>query len=226
MDNPINILIVDDHELVRQGMRLLLDREADLHVVEDVGDLAEAMDALGRETVDLVIMDYSLKGEKGDDNTRTILKTYPELRVLATTSFDDRSTIEAMLKAGARGYVLKDAAKEDFLLAVRNTAAGRTHLGPDVADKLLVDLLPGEAQAPKPEPKPTKEWEGEMPDLTPREKEVLTLIAQEYTTKEIGEKLFISPKTVENHRINLMQKTGSRNLAGLVRLAMRWGLVE
>lgn len=219
MEQSIKILIVDDHSLVRQGMRMMLDREADLQVAGDVGNLAEALALLSREPVDLVIMDYSLKGETGDDNTRAILAAHPGLSVLATTSFDDRSTIEAMLGAGARGYVLKDAAKEEFLAAVRNTAAGRTHLSPEVTEALIGGLLPQGRDAAAPA--------ATLPaDLTPRERDILLLIVQEHTTREIAEKLFISPKTVENHRINLMQKTGARNLAGLVKYALKHGLIE
>lgn len=223
MDNGIKILIVDDHQLVRQGMRLLLDREEDMEVAGDVGDLKEALEILSAKAVDLVIMDYSLKGEKGDENTRVILSNYPALKVLATTSFNDRSTIEAMLRAGAKGYVLKDAARDDFLRAVRETAAGRTHLGPEVAEALLGDLIPGHS---KPVTAPSAARAPAPVEITPREREVLVLITQELTTREIGEKLFISPKTVENHRINLMQKTGARNIAGLVKYALRHGLVD
>lgn len=203
----IKILIIDDHTLVRQGMQMILEQESDLTVVGDVSHLFAALEILRREMVDLIIMDYSLENETGDENSKRILAEFPQVRILAVSSFSDASVVRAMLEAGATSYLIKGGSKEDLLMAARATAEGQTFISGKVSRSLL---LPSSAPV----------------ELTNREKEVLRLITQEHTTKQIADTLNISPKTVEKHRLNLMQKTGAKNVVGLVRYALKSGIAD
>ena len=207
MSDKIRLLIVDDHTMVRQGMRLLLEKEADMEVVGDVGTSSEAFEAMRSNEVDLVIMDFSLNGETGDQITSRLKEEFPKVKIIATTSFDEPHIVKAMLKAGASSYLVKGATRKEFLEAIRLTARGQTFLSPSATQALLQDS-------------------GSPVQLTARETEILKLIAAQMTTNEIANQLHLSSKTVENHRLNLMQKIGARNVVGLVIYAFRNGYVE
>ncbi len=204
---PIQILLLDDHALVRAGMRLLIDEEPDLKVVAEAVNLREARTHLKSNPVDLVVMDYSLPGPNGDVLTEALLEEFSDLVILATTSSTEPRVIRAMLAAGAKGYLVKGASREEFLRAIRTTAAGQPFLSPEATTGLLRNFDP-------------------PIEPSPRELDVLRLIAEEYTTKEIAQRLHLSPKTVENHRTSLLQKVGARNVVGLVRFALRAGWIE
>jgi len=209
------ILIADDHAIVRRGLRLILDAEPDLEVVAEAGDGAEAI-RLARETgPDLAILDVSMPLITGLQATTDITRQAPGVRVLILSMHDNEQYLFEALRAGASGYVLKSAVDRDLVEACRATMRGEAFLYPDAAAALVQErIAPG--------------GDGEAPSdpLTPREAEVLKLIAEAFTTKQIAEALFISPKTVENHRNRIFQKLGMHDRVELTRYAIRRGLVR
>jgi len=213
----IKILVVDDHAIVREGVRMILAKESDLEVVGEAGDGQQALELTERVRPDVVIMDISMPGMGGIEATQTVRARHPEVQVLALTMHEDESYVFQLLRAGAAGYVLKRAAAQDLVQAVRASAKGEAFLYPSVARKVVEDYLrrveTGEERA---------RYDG----LTTREKEILTLIAQGLSNQQIAEKLFISIKTVQTHRAHILEKLGLHDRTELVRYAIRKGLIE
>jgi DNA-binding NarL/FixJ family response regulator len=209
------ILIADDHALVRRGLRLILDAEPDLSVVAEAGDGAEAVGRALATEVDLAILDVSMPRLTGLQAARQLARQRPGLRVLMLSMYDDEHYLFEALKAGASGYVLKSVADRDLVEACRATMRGEPFLYPAAVTALIRDYL-------------DRGRDGELPDeiLTPRELEVLKLVAEGHSTREIAEELVISPKTVERHRANILEKLGMRDRVELTRYAIRRGLVE
>jgi DNA-binding NarL/FixJ family response regulator len=199
---------------------MLLSTEPDIEIVGLVGTEAAALEVLAHHPVDVVIMDYDLKVVFGHEVIRSIKSSYPAIHVLALTSYDEKGVIRTMVEAGAISYMLKDAEREELVAAVRSTAKGLSWFSQDISRILLQDILPNNALNRR------SLSEAAPSELTPREIEVLKLIVAEKTNKEIAEILFISSKTVENHRNNLMQKIAARNTAGLVKYALRHRIAE
>jgi DNA-binding NarL/FixJ family response regulator len=210
------ILIADDHQIVRQGLRFLLEKEPDLKVV------AEAED--GRTTVRLarelnpgvIIMDVAMPDLNGIEATRQIIAESPATKVIALSMYADRRFVVNMLKAGASGYLLKDCAFEELTRAIRVVLAHKTYLSPGVTDILVKDCKLG---TPANEP-------SAFGLLTPREREVLQLMSEGNTTAQIADQLHVSIKTVESHRQQLMQKLNLRSVAELTKYAIREGLTS
>ena len=213
----VKILVVDDHAIVREGVRMILAKESDLEVVGEAGDGQQALELTERVRPDVVIMDISMPGMGGIEATQTVRARHPEVQVLALTMHEDESYVFQLLRAGAAGYVLKRAAAQDLVQAVRASAKGEAFLYPSVARKVVEDYLrrveTGEERA---------RYDG----LTTREKEILTLIAQGLSNQQIAEKLFISIKTVQTHRAHILEKLGLHDRTELVRYAIRKGLIE
>lgn len=207
------ILIADDHGVVRGGLRLLLDRQPDLEVVAEAGDGAEAVARALAERPDLCILDVAMPKLTGLQATREIKAQAPEVDVLILSMHDDERYIFEALKAGASGYVLKREADHELVAAVRAVGRGEPFLTNAAQRRLVREWMADDSSGPS-EP------------LTPREQEVLKLIAEAYTNREIGEILHLSEKTVESHRGNLLRKLGMRDRVQLVRYAIRRGLVE
>jgi DNA-binding NarL/FixJ family response regulator len=210
------ILLADDHAVVRAGLRMVLDLEADMRVVAEAADGAEAVALAGRGDVDLAILDVSMPRLTGLQAAAQLTRSRPDLRVLLLSMHDnDRYLFEA-LAAGASGYVLKSAADRDLVHACRAAMRGEPFLYPDAVRALVRDHLErarrGEATS------------GDV--LSPRETEVLKLIAEGHSGREIAELLVISEKTVERHRANVLEKLGLRDRVALTRYAIRRGLVE
>jgi DNA-binding NarL/FixJ family response regulator len=210
------ILLADDHAVVRAGLRMVLDLEADMRVVAEAADGAEAVALAGRGDVDLAILDVSMPRLTGLQAAARLSRSRPDLRVLLLSMHDnDRYLFEA-LAAGASGYVLKSAADRDLVHACRAAMRGEPFLYPDAVRALVRDHLErarrGEAAS------------GDV--LSPRETEVLKLIAEGHSGREIAELLVISEKTVERHRANVLEKLGLRDRVALTRYAIRRGLVE
>jgi DNA-binding NarL/FixJ family response regulator len=210
------ILLADDHAVVRAGLRMVLDLEADMRVVAEAADGAEAVALAGRGDVDLAILDVSMPRLTGLQAAAQLSRSRPDLRVLLLSMHDnDRYLFEA-LAAGASGYVLKSAADRDLVHACRAAMRGEPFLYPDAVRALVRDHLErvrrGEAAS------------GDV--LSPRETEVLKLIAEGHSGREIAELLVISEKTVERHRANVLEKLGLRDRVALTRYAIRRGLVE
>jgi DNA-binding NarL/FixJ family response regulator len=209
------ILLADDHELVRAGLRLVLDGHPDLEVVAEASDGASAVERALADDIDLAILDVAMPRLTGLQATAELRRRRPELRVLILSMHDNELYFFEALKAGASGYVLKSGANRDLVDACRATMRGEPFLYPAAVTALIRDYLQraasGEAGPPDP--------------LTPREQEVLKLIAEGHTSDEIAELLVISKKTVDRHRGNVLAKLGMRNRVELTRYAIRRGLV-
>jgi DNA-binding NarL/FixJ family response regulator len=209
------ILLADDHTVVRRGLRLVLDAEPDLEVIAEAGDGAEAIDAALSNDVDLAILDVTMPRMTGLQATHELLRRRPDLKVLILTMHESEQYLYEALKAGACGYVLKSAADLDLVRACRGAMRGEPFLYPGAVAALIRDYLDrGAGDSARADP------------LTPRENEVLKLIAESHTTKEIAEILVISEKTVERHRANILEKLGLRDRVALTRYAIRRGLIE
>jgi len=210
------ILLADDHALVRRGLRLILNGEPDLQVVAEAGDGAEAVEIATRGEVDLAILDITMPRMTGLQAARELARRAPSVRLLMLSMHDSEQYFFEALKAGASGYVLKSVADRDLLEACRAAMRGEPFLYPGAVTALIRDYLRrsrcGDA----------------IPDsiLTPREEEIVKLIAEGHSSKEIADTLVISAKTVERHRANILQKLGLRDRLDLTRFAIRTGLVE
>ncbi|MER6038611.1 MULTISPECIES: response regulator transcription factor [unclassified Streptomyces] len=213
---PIRILLADDHALVRRGVRLILDQEPDLEVVAEAGDGAEAIAMARTHDVDLAVLDIAMPRLTGLQATRELIALKPGLRVLMLTMHDNEQYFFQALKAGASGYVLKSVADRDLVAACRSAMRDEPFLYPGAVTALIRNYLDRVRHGE------------ETPDqiLTPREEEVLKLVAEGHSSKEIAEILFISVKTVQRHRANLLQKLGLHDRLELTRYAIRAGLVE
>ncbi len=213
---PIRILLADDHALVRRGVRLILDQEPDLEVVAEAGDGAEAIEMARAQDVDLAVLDIAMPRLTGLQATRELASLKPDLRILMLTMHDNEQYFFQALKAGACGYVLKSVADRDLVAACRAAMRDEPFLYPGAVTALIRNYLDRVRHGE------------ETPDqvLTPREEEVLKLVAEGHSSKEIGEILFISVKTVQRHRANLLHKLGLRDRLELTRYAIRAGLVE
>ncbi|MDH6521689.1 DNA-binding NarL/FixJ family response regulator [Streptomyces sp. SAI-135] len=212
----IRILLADDHALVRRGVRLILDREPDLEVVAEAGDGAEAIELARTHEVDLAVMDIAMPRMTGLQATRELVALNPGVRVLMLTMHDNEQYFFQALKAGASGYVLKSVADRDLVAACRAAMRDEPFLYPGAVSALIRSYL-------------DRVRNGEEPPeqvLTVREEEVLKLVAEGHSSKEIAELLFISIKTVHRHRENLLRKLGLRDRLELTRYAIRAGLVE
>jgi DNA-binding NarL/FixJ family response regulator len=208
-------LLADDHVVVRRGLRLVLDAEPDLEVVAEAGDGAEAV-AKGLEAgVDLAVLDVSMPRMTGIQAASELSRRRPELRLLMLSKHDNEQYFFEALKAGASGYVLKSAADRDLVEACRATMRGEPFIYPAAVTALIRDHLEKASDSAQP-----------REVLTPRELEVLKLIAEAHSSKEIAQILVISIKTVERHRANILEKLGMRDRVELTRYAIRRGLVE
>ena len=210
------ILLADDHAVVRKGLRMVLDAEPDLEVVAEAADGSEALECgLARE-VNLAILDVSMPRLTGIQAARELARRRPELRILILSMHDNERYFFEALRAGASGYVLKAAADRDLVEACRATMRGEPFLYPDAVTALIRDYLERARYGVLPPDDP----------LTPRESEIVKLIAEGHSSKQIAALLVISDKTVERHRANVLEKLGLRDRVDLTRYAIRRGLVE
>jgi len=210
------ILLADDHELVRSGLKLVLDAQTDLSVVAEAGDGAEALEIGIRGEIDLAVLDVSMPRLTGLQAARELHQHRPQLHILMLSVHDNEQYFFEALKAGASGYVLKSAANRDLIEACRATMRGEPFIYPPAASALVRDYLD---RASRGEVAPTD-------PLTPREQEVIKQIAEGLSSEEIAETLMISKKTVDRHRANILEKLGMRNRVELTRYAIKRGLVE
>lgn len=210
------ILLADDHAVVRKGLRMVLDAEPDLEVVAEAADGSEALECGLAGEVNLAILDVSMPRLTGIQAARELARRRPELRILILSMHDNERYFFEALRAGASGYVLKAAADRDLVEACRATMRGEPFLYPDAVTALIRDYL-------------ERARHGELPPddpLTPRESEIVKLIAEGRSSKQIAALLVISDKTVERHRANVLEKLGLRDRVDLTRYAIRRGLVE
>ncbi|MBE2272265.1 MAG: response regulator transcription factor [Anaerolinea sp.] len=209
------ILLVDDHAVLRAGLRLLLDAQADMQVIGEASDGSEALELCESLKPDLILLDLSMPGLGGLDAIPVVRKVTPTSRILVLTMHDDESYLKSALRSGASGYVLKKAADSELLSAVRTVMRGELYVHPSLTRALASDLLPAQDQLSDP-------WAS----LTDREREVLISVARGLTAAEIAEKLSLSPKTVETYRARGMEKLGLRSRAALVQYALTHQLLK
>jgi two-component system response regulator NreC len=211
------LLLVDDHEVVRSGLRMLLEGEDDIQIVGEAASAAEAIKRVLDLAPDVVLMDIGLPDLSGIEAARRIKQERPETAIVALTIHEDEEYFFKMLEAGALGYVPKRAAPEELLTAVRLAAEGQVYLYPSLAKLLVNDYLSGSGRGGGQE---------KLGGLTSREQEVLAHLADGATNTEIGETLGISPKTVARHRENIMRKLNLHSRTELVKYAIRKGIIE
>jgi two-component system response regulator NreC len=213
---PIRLLLVDDHQVVRSGLRMLLASENDVEIVGEAGTGRDAIAQVASSSPDVVLMDIGLPDMSGIDATREIKRLYPRVAVVALTIHEDEEYFFRMLEAGAGGYVPKRAAPDELLTAIRTAAKGEVYLYPSMAKLLVKDYLAQERSSDS----------SVLDGLTDREQEVLRLLAEGAANDEIAAKLVISPKTVARHRENIMQKLQLHSRSELVRYAIRKGIIK
>ena len=212
----IRVLLVEDHALVRAGLRALLERAGDIHVLGEAPNGQEGVELTKELKPDVVIMDIMMPRLNGIQAAEHIQSMKLSAQVLLLSMYSEEGLVHQALQSGAKGYVLKTSVSEELLQAVRSVARGETYLSSAISSIATDGTLHTNASQSK----------NPLDNLSPREKEILQLIAEEHTSIEIAQMLFISEKTVEKHRANLMEKLHVRNLAGLVRLAIKYGLID
>ena len=210
------ILLADDHAVVRQGLKLILDSEPDMEVVAEASDGAEAIELAMGGAIDLAILDVTMPRMTGLQAARELSHRKPELRILILSMHDNEQYFFEALRSGASGYVLKSVADRDVVEACRATMRGEPFLYPEAVKALIRDHLERSEHDPQATGDP----------LSPRESEVVKLVAEGYTSKQIAELLVLSEKTVERHRSNILEKLGMRDRVELTRYAIRRGLIQ
>lgn len=209
----IKILIADDHQMMRDGLKAMLSDDQDIQIVAEANNGLEVLEILDKEKIDLVILDINMPVLDGVEVCKKMKKMHPMVHILALTMYEEGGLISSMIKNGAKGYILKNTGKEKLIEAVKTIYSGGTYFSDKIKETLISSMVTG-----------SKSSGSIIPKLTRREKEIIDLIVNEYTTTEIADKLFISEKTVETHRKHLLQKLNVRNTAGLVRIAVEKGL--
>ncbi|MBC7234445.1 MAG: response regulator transcription factor [Chloroflexi bacterium] len=217
--NQIRLLIVDDHPVVRAGLKTLLSVQPDMVVVGEAADGEAALEQVAALRPDIVIMDITLGGFSGLEATRQIKKRFPETKVLVLTMHESEEYLRLMLEAGATGYVLKKAANTELVVAIRAVQRGEIYLYPSFTRILLADRFHGHEGV-------NRSAQDSIERLSDRERQVLRLVAQGYTSREIAEQLYLSARTIETYRSRLMSKLGIKSRVGLVRFALSQGLLD
>ena len=212
--SKIKILIADDHTMFLQGIISLLEQEPNIEITGKAINGLEALEIIGQQPVDLVILDISMPEMDGIELSKILKKKYPAIRILVVSTHSNVSIISRLIRIGVNGYLLKNAEKAELLEAINTIANGENYFSEETEEKHLSNNLRIEKQF------------STLTELSSREKEILVLIAHEYNTAEIAEKTFISLNTVNTHRKNLLSKLNAKNTAGLVKYAVENGLVD
>ncbi len=213
----IRVLVADDHTIVREGVRILLEAQPDIEVVSEAADGEEALARVRELQPDIVLIDIAMPKLNGMEATRAIKRDFPNVQIIVLTMYESDEYFFQVLNAGASGYILKKAASGDLLTAIRAVYAGEVFLYPSVARRLVSDYISRVKSG---------EEKSSYDGLTPREREVLKLIAEGYTNQAIADKLVISPSTVQTHRSRVMQRLNLHNRAELIQYAVRKGLID
>jgi DNA-binding NarL/FixJ family response regulator len=219
MNNLITVLIVDDHKIIRDGIKSLLQDVENIKILGEASNGLEAIEFFKNQPTDVVIMDIRMPEMSGIETTKYLTENYPGVKVLALTMHDEEAFIYKMLNAGASGYLLKNVGKEEFVTAINKIYKGENYFSLDMATKMITNMMFAK-------PNDTAEHvEDDDMQLTKREIEVIKLIAEGLTSQDIADKLFISPRTVDTHRRNLLQKLNVKNTAELIKFAIKHNIV-
>lgn len=214
----INLALVDDHSIVLEGLQLMLAKETDLKIVGSYQNGSQILSALERgEPIQIILLDIHMPDTNGVELCKIIKRDFPSVQIIGLSMVSEISLVKLMVKNGASGYLHKNAGKEEVLMAINRVSKGKRYFSDEISELLLGGNLNGNSGHERKSP---------FPRLSRREKEVLALIVDEFTTQEIADKLFISFGTVETHRRNILSKLGARNTAGLVRIALEYQLLE
>ena len=213
----IKVFLVEDHNIVRNGIRTLLERQPDIEIAEEAETVNETLEKLRTGIqVDIILSDINMPGLSGLDLINIVKPEFPDIRIIMLTMLDHENYIKQTITAGASGYLLKNIDIEQMLFAIRHVAAGGRYICSEIVFEMLKKQLDS----------PTGVVTGQSVDLSQREEEVLHLIADGFTNQEIADKLFTSRRTVEGHRQNLLEKTGTKNTATLIRFAIRSSIIN
>ena len=212
----IKVLIVDDHKIMREGLRSLLEKQPDIEVVAEAENAHTALELVEEIIPDLVIIDVIMPGLNGIETTRRILTKIPTIKVIALSMYSDKRFVLEMVRAGASGYLLKDCAFEELDEAIRTVMQDRTYITPRIVDIIVKDYF---SQVDKP-------TSSALSALTSRQYEVLQLLAEEKTTREIAHQMALSIRTIESHRQQIIKKLNIHSIAGLTKYAIREGLIS
>ena len=202
------IAITDDHKMVLRGIEIMLESTKEIQVVGAYNNAEETIEYITKDQPDILLLDINLPDTNGIDLSKYLLKKHPNLKIIALTSHDDISFVKRMLKNGVHGYLLKNTDRLELIEAFKTVLSGEVYLQKDIRKKILNQTIKSKADNRL------------KPNLTRREQEVLIAISEELTTQEISDKLFISPKTVETHRMNIMSKLGAKNSVGIIKIAI------
>lgn len=216
----IKILIADDHKMFVDGIDSILKNEEDFEVVDRCYDGPGIFKSLDKHEVDVILLDVNLPGMNGIEVTERLVKEKPKVRILALSMYNEESFVSEILKKGALGYILKNTGRTELVTGIRTVYDGESYFSKDVTETIMSGLMKKQKMASG------QKTNLHIPKISRREKEVLALIVEEFTTQEIAEKLYISLKTVESHRSSLLSKLNARNSAGLVRIAIENNLLE
>lgn len=215
--SQINLVLVDDHAMIREGLKNFLQNEEDFNIIGEAGDGVECLEFLKNHSADIVLSDLNMPRMDGLELNKEIRQNYPDIKVIALTMMGESQHIKQMLADGAMGYLLKDCGQDELINAIRTVYNGGSYYSPEVTNIILNNIRKVKSTSSR--------LTTDIP-LTEREKEVLHLIIKEKTNKEIADELFISIRTVDAHKRNLLDKTGSKNVAGLVLYAIDRQLFE
>src|SRR5437763_11609104 len=213
---PFDIVLVDDHKLVRDGVRMILERGSEFQVVGEAENGADAVQLCKKSLPDLVLMDIGLPGMNGIEATTELLRHCPNVKVVILSMYDDENSVVSAIRSGARGFVLKKASSSELLDALRTVARGGSYLSSQVSDRLLTRIQRGDLE-PKDRP---------LEGLSPRELQVLRLVAEGKTSKDIAVMLDLGLQTIRSYRKTMMKKLGVNNVAGLTQLALAAGITH
>jgi DNA-binding NarL/FixJ family response regulator len=215
---PYDILLVDDHRLLRDGVRAILERDPEFRVVGEADNGADAIQLCRRTQPDLVLMDISMPGMNGIEATTEILRHQPDTRIMVLSMYDDENSVVSAIRSGARAFVLKKASSADLLDAVRTVVKGGSYLSSSVSDRLLARIQRGDLES--------KDSYSALKALSPRELQVLRLVAEGMTSKDIATMLELGLQTIRSYRKTMMKKLGVNNVAALTQLALSSGLTQ
>jgi DNA-binding NarL/FixJ family response regulator len=211
---PITILLADDHDVVRRGMKMLLEDEENIKVIGEASDGLDAVEKVKVLMPNVVILDLTMPKMTGIEAAKIISEQYPEVKILIFSMHHNREYIVSSVENGANGYLLKDTGKEELMRAIKVVSEGRKYFPPEISEVIIDELLAKTASNQDNSGKPI------FQKITPKEKQILGMIVQGFNSREIADKLFLSIRTVDNHRANMMKKTKAKNTADLVMMAI------